>query len=398
MRLINGQKSKWGDFEIVPSEEWQVSSEYIDFESGLLIVSERPSDLSKLPRSEYGTTLIPNNTYVIDKEEGRILSSEEWRSYFNYELVEYTVENEKLKVIEQRIPSIKGNFDHIEYKLVEIETGNILQQGGRVGFSDKAPQSVYDRYRERKESEKRRKDKEKNQLSLEQFYHHESIRLEYGQVILTYLNLDDICYRAKMGNGENVIVEEGGKKPPAGEDVKIWRYSERFDSIDLFWSWLNDGNKWYIKFKPYWILRNRKVENSILAFYIIHEANKIRYTTNLNKELWSATRIWENLMDLNMLSKSELIQVCPNCMAKVMFFPMLPTRICSNCESQLTDESGRKVSFSNVSMSGGCQGYYSDTREKYEGYNCYIGDRKFYATEMKFGGIAVIPYEDREEF
>lgn len=398
MKLKNGHKSKWGNFEIIPSEEWQISREYVDFESGLLIVSERPSDLSKLPRSEYGTTLIPNKTYVIDKKEEKILSAEEWRSYFNYELIEYTVENEKLKIIEQRIPSSKGNFDHIEYKLVEIETGNILQQGGRVGFSDKAPQSVYDRYQERKESEKRRKDKEKSQLSLEQFYHHESIRLEYGQVILTYLDSDDICYRAKMGNGENVIVEVGGKKPHAGEDIKIWKHYERFDSVEVFWKWLNNGNKWYVKFKPYWILRNRKVENSILAYYIIHEANRIRYTTKLNRELWSATRIWENLMDLNMLSKSELIQVCPNCMTKVMFFPMFPTMICNNCESQLTDKDGRKVSFSNVSMSGGCQGYYSDTREKYEGYNCYIGDRKFYATEMRFGGIAVIPHEDREEF
>ena len=40
-------------------------------------------------------------------------------------------------------------------------------------------------------------------------------------------------------------------------------------------------------------------------------------------------------------------------------------------------------------MSGGCEGKYVHAEEKYESLVCYIGEKKFYATEARFGGIVV---------
>ena len=394
MKIIKGIKGKWGNFRILPSKNWRISQSFIDFESGLLIIRESPIDTSKYKRNKYGTVLIPSTTYVIDRSERRILPSEEWRKQFDYEPKETIVESDNVKLVETRIPSQGGNFDHIKSALIDLESGSIISQGSRVGFHEKKQKNVYENYKARKEEARRKRDKEQSQLTLEHFYFHEKSRIEYGQAILYYTH-EGHCFRARMGNGYEVIIETGGEKPPPREKVNYWKRIDAFNSIDEFWSWLNQDEKWYYKYKPFWERPAQKVDNSVLAYFIIHEANRIRYTTELDKEAWSATRLWENAMNLNLLKKSEQIQVCPNCMSKVMFFPMFSTAICGNCSSQTTDEDGRRVSFSNVSMSGGCQGYYVDTREKYDYHYCYIGERKFYAKEMKFGGIAIVPFEDR---
>ncbi|MCB0636426.1 MAG: hypothetical protein KDC54_07395 [Lewinella sp.] len=397
MKLVPGRKGEWGDFVIEASEGWIVSQAYLDHESGLLIVQERPMDTSNLPRSEHGITLVPNITYVIDKGLASVLQPEEWRARFNYDLIEYIVGEEGLKVVEQRIPSAQGNFDLVESKLIEVETGNILREDRRAGFCKTKPKTVYEKYAERKAAETRRKDKENSQLTLESFFHHEKLRLRFGQSLLLFMDSGEQCFRAKAGNGSEVVVESGGPKPAGRQPISAWKQYLVFDSVWLFWLWLNKEAPWHVVYRPFWNGVNKKVDNSILAYYIVHEANQVRYTTKLDRPAWSATRLWENMMDLGLVRKSEFIQVCPNCLSKVLFFPMYPTGLCGNCISQLTDIDGRSVQFSNVTMSGGCQGYYLDTKEKYDHYHCYIGDKKFYALEMKFGGVAVVPFEDRDE-
>lgn len=124
---------------------------------------------------------------------------------------------------------------------------------------------------------------------------------------------------------------------------------------------------------------------------------KIRYTSNLNFNEKGLIEKWENLFDLSRLKDSEIIQLCPNCLSKVSYSARYPSYICNNCKNLLTDKKGRKVSFSNVSMSGGCQGYYVDNGKKYNKENCFIGEREFFAQEARFGGIVIMPIEHYED-
>ena len=57
--------------------------------------------------------------------------------------------------------------------------------------------------------------------------------------------------------------------------------------------------------------------------------------------------------------------------------------------AQASDESGRQLEFSNVSLSGGFQAAYADTRELRESHVCFIRGIRCWADEARFGGIVI---------
>ena len=56
-----------------------------------------------------------------------------------------------------------------------------------------------------------------------------------------------------------------------------------------------------------------------------------------------------------------------------------------------TDEDGRSLSFSNVSLSGGFAALYRDTHEERDNHVCHIDGIKCWADEARFGGIVIQP-------
>ena len=59
------------------------------------------------------------------------------------------------------------------------------------------------------------------------------------------------------------------------------------------------------------------------------------------------------------------------------------------------DENGRRLSFTNVALSGGFAALYGDTHEERASHVCYINGIKCWADEARFGGIVIQP--DGEE-
>jgi hypothetical protein len=89
---------------------------------------------------------------------------------------------------------------------------------------------------------------------------------------------------------------------------------------------------------------------------------------------------------------AEPKQYCGNCGCEVPFFARYPRYICRDCYKFLCDRDGRRVLYSNTHPLGyGCQGYYADSEweETYDSPYCYIGNKRFYAQEARFGGIVV---------
>lgn len=63
--------------------------------------------------------------------------------------------------------------------------------------------------------------------------------------------------------------------------------------------------------------------------------------------------------------------------------------VCNACSDRVTDNKGRPLIFYNTTMSGGCQGYYADTREVYLDPICYINGYACTAVEARMGGIVI---------
>jgi len=86
------------------------------------------------------------------------------------------------------------------------------------------------------------------------------------------------------------------------------------------------------------------------------------------------------------------IQKCPICLSEVAFSPRYPRYVCEECYVRATDEEGRSLSFSNVSLSGGFAALYRDTHEESDSHICYIDGIKCWADEAYLGGIVIQPY------
>lgn len=84
-------------------------------------------------------------------------------------------------------------------------------------------------------------------------------------------------------------------------------------------------------------------------------------------------------------------QKCPICGAAVPFSEHYPNYVCDECFAKATDESGRSLSFSNVSLSGGFAALYRDTREERDSHVCFINGIECRAEEGHFGGIVIRP-------
>jgi hypothetical protein len=80
---------------------------------------------------------------------------------------------------------------------------------------------------------------------------------------------------------------------------------------------------------------------------------------------------------------------CPICRTKVNHWERYPNQVCEKCTNKVSDAYGRRLRFSNVSLSGGLQANYLDNGAEYFHQICYIDGRKCFAGEHRFGGIVI---------
>ncbi|MFN2374110.1 MAG: ADP-ribosylglycohydrolase family protein [Cyclonatronaceae bacterium] len=80
---------------------------------------------------------------------------------------------------------------------------------------------------------------------------------------------------------------------------------------------------------------------------------------------------------------------CPICNTALGPVPRYPRYVCRECAARAADQKGRKLTFSNVDMSGGYRAEYADTGAAYDSHVCYIDGIECRAGEARFGGIVI---------
>jgi hypothetical protein len=93
--------------------------------------------------------------------------------------------------------------------------------------------------------------------------------------------------------------------------------------------------------------------------------------------------------------KLDRTQPCAICGTAIPFSERYPHYLCALCADRAVDENGRKLAFSNVSMSGGFIAYYPDTKEERDSHICYIDGIECRADEARFGGIVIQIYGEQ---
>ena len=94
-----------------------------------------------------------------------------------------------------------------------------------------------------------------------------------------------------------------------------------------------------------------------------------------------------------MNSNADNVYHCPICGKPGEPSPRYPRYICVECAGRSKDANGRLLSFTNVSISGGYDAYYRDTKAPYDSHICYVDGVKCWADEAHMGGIVVSIYD-----
>ncbi|MEM6348148.1 MAG: hypothetical protein AAF927_29980 [Bacteroidota bacterium] len=393
MKLNLNASSRWGEFDLIPRQEWKITNTFIDLQSGLLVVNEQPADQSKLTPNEYGTIHVPNQRYIVDVKQRKILTAAEWTQLFDYQAQHKISPDGAYELITQRRHNPETEIDLIEEQLIELKTGRLLNTSKRVAFYDNSYGDLYERYLQGLERAKEAEEALAKSKSLEQHFFHYLKQLKERDVLLHYQNAEGKVYRLVYVEGYFKFQREEKKFFAGSEQIHYFSFN-RFATPEEAWRFMTQDPAWFMRYQPIWYKQGERLSNPLFARHLIHVANQIRNTTQINWEHYVAIRQWGNILYAHDIAPSEYLQICPNCTKKVSFYPRYPTYICSDCSDLITDKSGRRLSFSNTSMSGGCQGYYLNTNEKYEGYDCYIGDKQFVAKEARFGGVVIELYDE----
>lgn len=86
---------------------------------------------------------------------------------------------------------------------------------------------------------------------------------------------------------------------------------------------------------------------------------------------------------------------CPVCGQPRPHSPRYPKNVCADCVERAVDESGRRLTFFNLTLTGGFGAANVDTGERLETpldqATCFIDGVRCLAREARFGGIVVQP-------
>jgi hypothetical protein len=86
---------------------------------------------------------------------------------------------------------------------------------------------------------------------------------------------------------------------------------------------------------------------------------------------------------------------CPICGAPRPHSPRYPDHVCATCVDRAVDDVGRRLSFFNLTLTGGFGAAFAETGERLEtprdAQTCFIDGVRCVAREARFGGIVVQP-------
>ncbi len=394
--ILKKRKCEFGNFELVPESGWKISQSFIDFESGLLIVSESDENEDNWIDTGFGSRTIPNKEHRIDVNTGEILSSEQWTKYFSYGTTEQISEDGKYKLITTRVHEPERDSDGIKEELIEVVSGRKISSSNSIAFRKEKRENLLESlYRETKEREER-KAKLDSLPTLEIFFQSELEKLRNRDVILNWFN-NEFIYR--LSYNQDVFRLQRIKdewKFDLDWNELIYEDYLIFDSLGAFNEKFLTDKLWYLNHSPF-KKTSRTPVNQLLKKFIVGFLNSLRKKHDFSYQEYSKLNNWENFFYLSeSIKPSEFKQYCSNCYKPVPYNPRYPKYICRDCSSKpITDENGIEVSFSNIGFSGGLKITYREGDEIIKEDTsqieklCFIDGKRFTATEARFGGIVI---------
>lgn len=138
MQLLANNSSHntpYGDFELLPEAGWTIVQTFLDYESKLLVVvtkNEQPSDWKD---TGLGSQIIPSKYHLVEVENKKILTFEEWKSYFSYHPKVVLSENGQYECTLKRTHLEHQGLDIIQEEVVDIQQGKVIFQEESIAFN-----------------------------------------------------------------------------------------------------------------------------------------------------------------------------------------------------------------------------------------------------------------------
>lgn len=395
--IFKKRKCEFGNFELVPESGWRISQSFIDYESGLLIVSESDENEDNWIDTGFGSRTIPNKEYRIDVESCEILSSEQWTKYFSYETTEQISEDGKYKLITTRVHEPERDSDGIKEELIEIKSGKTLSSSDSIAFWEEKRENLLESlYHQMKETERRKAELDA-MPTLSEFFEIQLNKITQGDVILEYFN-NDFIFKLVHENSTFKLLQAKSKfRYDLEWDSLVYEPVESFSTIQSFVTKYLCSKEWFMNNTPFHMNQGQSKGNQLLKIFVVDFFNKLRLKHDFTFEEYDKLQQWDNhFYERDSVKPNEYKQFCSNCGKTVKYYPRYPKHICSDCSSkEITDENGYELSFSNIGMSGGLRVTYKKDGEIIKEDTsdwkklCFIDGKRFIATEARFGGIVI---------
>lgn len=388
---------EFGNFALKPERGWKISRNFIDFESGLLVVSESDENKTNWKDTGFGSKTIPTKEHKIDTKTERILTIKEWTSYFSYKAVEQISDDGKYKLITTRIHEPESNTDGIKEELIERKSGKTLSSSNSIAFrEDKRETLLESFYRGIKEQEERKAALD-SMPTLSEFFNKELLKLSQDDVIIEYYDSEFIFKLIYRNSVFQLLKVRSVFSYNVNFNSLNYQKEESFKTVQDFVSKRFITTNWFLNYSPINTKQDGSEANMLLKKFVIEFFNDLRKTHDFTFDDYHKIQQWENhFYQDDSINPKEYKQFCFNCKNSIFYNPRYPKYICGECSSKkITDEDGLELSFSNIGLSGGLRiTYKKDGVTLKEDTNkqeilCFIDSKRFIATEERFGGIVI---------
>ncbi|HTO17474.1 MAG TPA: hypothetical protein VLZ83_17040 [Edaphocola sp.] len=391
-KLFQPRKCEFGDFELKPEKGWKLSQTFIDYESGLLIVSVNDEDENNWEVLGYNGKRIPTKQFVIDLKSLTILTPNQWSKYFNYENVTITTSDNKFKLTTKRIHEPENNTDSIYEELEFLET-NQKSTSTSIAFRKEKRENLLEAHLTQIEEIKKTKEEFEKKPNLTEFHQIKLKELKPKSKIIFFCDNNYTYNLLFDGNVFNLLKSKVTPNTFNPNNLSFEKFNE-FKTLESFMDWFF-VDKWFVKYKM--IDRDDFKSFHLLTKPITDKLNELRKSHKFTQEENYSINSWQNYFWTKEIKETEYKQFCPICFEETSFQPRYPKYICRECNTDRKKSfEGEKVSFSNLGFSGGLRvSFYDDLgnllkeQDEHLIYEFKLDNYLCTAEEARFGGIVI---------
>lgn len=161
LTTFSTNKSPYGDFELRPDQGWEMAQTFLDYTSGLLVVTTRATDKSSWKDTGLGTLQIPSKHYLIDLSKKKVLSFDEWKLYFSYKPVTMISEDGQYQCTLKRTHLAHQHIDIIQEEVVDLKQEKVIHTTESMAFNEYRRETFLEQLEQEAQAHKRRAKRDK---------------------------------------------------------------------------------------------------------------------------------------------------------------------------------------------------------------------------------------------